>query len=140
MTVENYDFFCVDFAKRLADDIGEDIAKNIFSSGEVENAITRALNVLHNNGLYAFLLYMVWKKNSGTRVERRLFSLVDQYLVGNSGAQSLLRLREMGFSLSGAKDPLEAGKQLSQDIDNLLFAKDLLARTLAYARYQVKGM
>jgi len=38
-------------------------------------------------------------------------------------------------------DPLEARRQLSQDIDNPLFPKDpLLAHTLTYARYQVKGL
>lgn len=140
MTVENYDFFCVDFAKRLVDDVSVDINKNIFSSGEVENSITKGLSVLYNNGLYAFLLYMVWKKNTGTRVERRVYGLVDQYLVGETGASSLLRIKEMNLPLAEAKDPLEAGKTLSQNFDNLLFAKELLGRTLAYARYQTKGL
>jgi len=140
MTIENYDFYCIDYAKRIVDTLGEEIKKNIFATGEVENAITKGLSVLYNNGVHAFLLFMIWKENSGTRAERRVYKVVDDLLVGKTDSQSLLRLNEIQLALDEAREPLEVGKTLSQNLDNLLFANELLSRTLSYARYQTKGI
>jgi len=140
MTIENYDFFCVDYAKRFADTLEQEVKKNILGQSEIENAVTKGLSVLYNNGLYAFLLFTIWKKQSGTRVERRVFQLMDDLLISKKDAQSLLRIKEMRLALEDAQGPLDAGKALSEDLDNLLFAKELLSRTLSYARYQVKGL
>lgn len=140
MTIENYDFYCVDYSKRLVDMLREEIKKNIFAAGEVENAITKGLSVLYNNGVHAFFLFMIWKKNSGTRVERRVYKVMDDLLIGKVESQSLLRLKDIQLALDTATGALEVGKTLSQNLDNLLFANELLSRTLSYARYQAKGI
>jgi len=138
--VENYDFFCVDYAKRLADAVSEEVRSRKVTPRDFEKAVTECLEVLEHDGVYAFLLYMTWREFSGTEVERRVYSKLDSLLVGKRGADSLLRLGEIGLPGAESPAPLDLGRELSEDLDSLLFAKDLLERTLIYARYHAKGM
>jgi hypothetical protein len=136
-TIENLDFYCVDYAKRVVDTL---TTTERVAADEVAHLITKLLSILHANGLYAYLLYVIWKKHSGTGVERKIAAALDRLLVGQPGEHSLLRIEPIGLPLNAAKDALEAGKTLSQNLNDLFLARDLLDRTLVYARYQAKGL
>ncbi|MDM8526689.1 hypothetical protein QUF58_00640 [Anaerolineales bacterium HSG24] len=136
MTIQNLDFYCVDFAQHIADTLLKE--DNPVSGDDVAQFATRFLGILHANGLYATLLYTVWKRYNGTKRERRVAAAVDEQLVGKPGQQSLLRLDAMQFSLNESQDALAVGRTLSQNLENIFLAKDLLNRTMTYVRYHGK--
>ena len=137
-TIENYDFYCVDFSRRITDEVSSAVKGGEGSYNEIGNFVTKAISVLHENGLYAFFLYIVWRVNNGTRGERRLASAVSDYLIGEKDSQALLRLKEIGLPVSEGEHPLEVGEVLCRTLEDMFFAKDLIERTLLYVRYNIK--
>lgn len=134
-TIQNLDFYCVDYAQRVADQLME---KDRVPGDDVAQLVTRLLSILHENGVYGALLYVVWKRYNGTRRERQVASAIEDLLVGKPGELTLLRLEAMSFSLSGSEDTLAVGKTLSLSLEELFAAKDILNRTLTYLRYHAK--
>ncbi len=136
VAIENLDFYCVDYGQRVADALmggerripGEDVAI----------LVTRMLSVLHENGVYAALLYMVWKRHNGTKREKQTATVLEDILVGKPSDQSFLRLEAIGFALKDAADALAVGKVLSRSLEDVFLAKELLNRVLTYLRYHAK--
>jgi len=139
VSVENYDFYCADFSRRVALEADALVGRKEGRYRELESFVTRALNVLHENGLYAFFVYLVWRVNNGTPGEKKLASVINDLFVGKRGSTSLLRLPEMGFPLSKAEHPLEVGRELCESTDSLFLAKEIVSRALVYVRYHLKG-
>lgn len=94
--------------------VGMDIGKT-----NDETAITNALGVLQQDGVYAFYLYLASK---------------GQDLLAKQTLEALRTVIDLNN-----KPPLEVAKLLVRDLDKLLFAKELLERTLIYARYHAKA-
>ena len=137
--VENYDFYCADFSHQASLEADALVGRKEGRYRELENFVTGALKVLHENGLYAFFVYLVWRSNNGTAGERKLASIISDLFVGKKGSTSLLRLPEIGFSLDKAEHPLEVGRELCESLDSLFLARELLARALVYVRYHLKS-
>ncbi len=135
--IENLDFYCVDYAKRIVDSLTT--GEKAVPGSEISHLATKLLSVLHENGLYAALLFILWKRYNGTRTERRVTSVFEDLLVGKPGQHALLRLEQIGLPLKDVEDSVEVGRTLSRELENLFLAKDLLDRTLVYVRYQAKG-
>jgi len=95
------------------------------SSLSKENLITNALAVLEEQGLYALFLFLDAKgKKEGKEVSRSLHNF----------------LRGLSLLLSGEEEDLFCGlNELGEDIDKLLFARDLIRQALVYARYHAKA-
>lgn len=136
-TIENLDFYCADFARRIADALLTGPEK--VPGDDVAHMITRLLSILHQNGLYAALLYMVWKRHNGTPRERRVMAVIEDMLVGEPGQATLLRLPEMAFKVEEAEDSLAVGRAIARSLDDIFLAKELLSRTLTYVRYQAQS-
>ncbi len=134
-TVENLDFYCADYARRLVDSLKYE---ERVSSEEINHTLSRFLNILHVNGLYAYILYVLWKRYSGSPMERKIAARVDSMLIGEQGEPSLLRLEIIGLPVAKARDALEVGRELARDLQSLFLAKELLTRTLTYARLQTR--
>ena len=135
--IENLDFYCVDYAQRVAGNLMQ--GDNRVPGEDVAQLVTRLLSILHENGVYASLLYVVWKRYNGTKRERRVATIVEDLLVGKPGEDSLLRLDALSFSLKDSADALAVGKTLSKNLEELFLAKDILNRTLTYLRYHAKS-
>lgn len=135
-TVENLDFYCADYARRLVDSLKYE---ERVSPEEISHTLGRFLNILHVNGLYAYILHVLWKRYSGSPVERKIAAKVDSMLVGEQGEPSLLRLEAIGLPVAKAKDALDAGRELARDLGSLFLAKELITRTLTYARLQTRS-
>jgi len=137
-TIENLDFYCVDYAKGIVDDLIS--GEGALPGDDVPHIATKLLSVLHENGLCAALLYILWKRYNGTRAEKRVAAQLENLLIGAPGQQTLLRLPQVGLDIEGLKDTLRIGRRLAADLDRLFLAKDLLDRTLVYVRYQARGL
>ncbi len=135
-TVENLDFYCADYARRIVDGLRYE---DRLSGDEITQMISKVLNILHVNGLYAYMLYVLWKRYSGNPVERKIAARIDSMLVGEVGEPSLLRLDAIGLPLQGAKDTLAVGQALARDLQDLFLAKELLTRTLTYVRFYARA-
>jgi DNA-binding GntR family transcriptional regulator len=99
-------------------ELGEKLAK---IDGVSERVLNEALAVLEEQGVYAAFLYLKARYN---HVAEKFLGVCQEFL------------GEV-FSLEQG-DPLEVAKALARDLDDLLFARELLRTAFVYARYHVK--
>lgn len=113
--MENLDFACAKLGEELSGI--EDLD---------EKTLTGALSVLEEQGVYACFLYLNARGgNAGREVTKKL--------------KAFLRGLPAGDSLLSDGGLYEALQQLARDLDNLLFARDLLRQALVYGRYHLKA-
>ncbi len=91
---------------------------------KLKNLIDKALGVLSNNGVYAYYVYIVSQK-SKEATELFLDSLKDIFDILEDYDPSN---KESYF------------QNISKDLHKLLFLKQLLEKTLIYARYHAKAL
>lgn len=121
---KNLDLKCAEYGNKVITEINNPKEKN-----KIESAITKALGVLQENGLYAFSLYIKSKKGDVTA--SRLFD----------NTFALLKDDAIGILSSKTEDLSDSiREELSDDLDKLLFAKDLTEHMLIYARYHAKAL
>lgn len=110
----NLDIQCAELGRELAG-----------ISGMEEKILSAALTVLEEQGPYAMFLYIKARHDK---------------VAGCVSKKSLDFMKQIfNEQLNQANDILGATKQLAEDLDNLLFARDLLRTALAYARYYLKA-
>ena len=115
---ENLDLACAKVGKTIAEQ----------PSKELENLITSALAVLEEQGIYALFLYLKAQgknKNIGKTVSDRLYDFLKE-----TPQQSHL--------LEDGPDVLSALQRLGENLDRLLLARELVRRSLVYARYHAR--
>ncbi len=108
---------------RIAYEIVSEISKSE-NKTKLKNLIDKSLGVLANNGVYAYYVYIISQKsNDATSLFldtlKDIFDVVESYDSSN---------RENYFQV------------ISQDLHKLLFLKQLLEKTLIYARYHAKAL
>ncbi|MBC7218446.1 MAG: hypothetical protein H5U36_10045 [Candidatus Caldatribacterium sp.] len=117
----NLDIECADLGRSLAeirDDKGKRIEEKVFNE---------ALTVLEEQGPYAMFLYL----------RARHSKVADKM---SQRALEFLKMKEVfGHRVSETNDIFGAIKRLAEDLDDLLFARDLLRTALSYARYHLKA-
>jgi len=113
--VQNLDVECAKLGQRLAEGDGVD-----------EELVNDALTVLEEQGVYAFFLYLKARGREGANH------------VSTTCAE-FLRSVPQGSPLLDGGDVFNSLQRLSQNLDDLLFARDLLRQALVYGRYQVKA-
>ena len=87
---------------------------------EIETLINKSLGVLSSNGVYALWLFLQ-SENKDKNIDIVSF------------------IEEFSIELDGGSEE-EKIINLSNSIQNLLFAKELLEKILIYARYRAKAM
>ena len=101
----------------------------IVKSDKDETLITKSLGVLQEDGVYAFFLYLASRgdkeKELAKRISQETFSLLKE---------KIGKIKEEGEPLPAIRE------KLAPDLDSLLLAKQLLERTLVYARYHAKAI
>jgi hypothetical protein len=109
----NLDIRCAEAGR----DLGEAIQK--------EKALNDALAVLEEQGPYAMFLYVRARhKEVASRFEEALGELLRSTL--NLGGNDV-------------NDVMEMAKRAADELDTLLFARDLLRNALVYARFHLKA-
>jgi CRISPR/Cas system CMR-associated protein Cmr5 small subunit len=97
------------------------------------NLIDKALGVLSNNGVYAYYVIIISqkdKKESNEKGAKEIFldSLKELFEIVQN---------EKPYDSSNRQEYFES---ISKDIHKLLFLKQLLEKTLIYARYHAKAL
>jgi hypothetical protein len=127
LTMTNLDSLCAQHGYGIVHAVAPNGSLPKGDPAKLENTITKSLGVLQENGVYAFFLYL-------------------EYRIGDKGAPqvkeqtlSLLRHTEVRLLLPGNQH-FEAVQQLTNDLDKLLLARQLIEQTLIYARYHAKAL
>jgi len=113
--MENLDLKCAEVGKQLAE-----------LQGVEETLITDALSVLEEQGVYALFLFL---EARGRQPGRAI----------SSACAELLRHTPTGSPLLATGDTWQALQRLGEDLDKLLFTRDLLRQALIYGRYHAKA-
>ena len=114
---ENLDLACARTGQAIAEK----------PSKELENLVTTALAVLEEQGVYALFLFL---KTRGGKAAPTIEQKVREFLKTTPQRAPLL---------SGDGDVFALLQSMSEDLDKLLLARDLLRQTLVYARYHARG-
>ena len=118
---ENLDLACAKAGKNIA-------AK---PSKELEKLVTDALAVLEEQGVYALFLY--FDKGVSGKEKKKLAKDIIQKLL-----EFLKKTPSQVPLLSGNTDLFPSLQQMARDLDNLLLTRDLVRRSLVYARYHAR--
>ncbi|MBF6571341.1 MAG: hypothetical protein IVW54_20980 [Candidatus Binataceae bacterium] len=113
--MENLDFACARLGKELAD------------KGVEEKLLTNALAVLEEQGVYATFLFL------NTRGGKKISDACAEFLRKTPSASPLLGNGEVFSALQ------KLAEEDEEDLDRLLFARDLLRQALVYGRYHAKA-
>lgn len=114
--MENLDMKCAQLGEKIGSKVEEKI-------------LTDALGVLQEQGIYAFFLYLrANKKNDGEFISENCL----KFMGGTPEQNPLLT------DINEKNNPFPSIISISEDLDNLLFARDLLLQVLIYARYHAK--
>jgi len=115
MTVRNLDAVCAALGRKLgtSGDKPKDTA----------NSITKALGVLEEQGVYALFLYLHARENGKFSEDLMNFLRNDMQLIQGEKKD----------------EPFGALEELAKNLDDLLFARELLHQVLVYARYHAKA-
>jgi len=109
-TLVNLDIRCAEAGRSLGEAIQE------------EKILNDALAVLEEHGPYAMFLYTRARhRQEASHFERPLVELLKETLKRDG------------------EDPLDIVKSVADDLDALLFARDLLRNALIYARFHLKA-
>lgn len=114
---ENLDLACARTGQAIAEK----------PSKELEKLVTSALAVLEEQGVYALFLFL---KTLGGKAAPTIEQKVREFLKTTPQRAPLL---------SGDGDVFALLQSMSEDLDKLLLARDLLRQTLVYARYHARG-
>ena len=124
--MELLDMKCAEKGKEIVDKLFNSLNKD---KTKTENLITKSLGVLQEDGVYAYFLYISSLKNNyPDAAKQETFNLLKQNDI----------LKEV---VGSENDILKALRDnFDNKLDELLFAKELLERTLVYARYHAKAL
>lgn len=114
---ENLDLACARTGQAIAEK----------PSKELEKLVTTALAVLEEQGVYALFLFL---KTRGGKTAQTIEQKVREFL--KTTPQQTPLLPDDG-------DVFASLQSMSEDLDELLLARDLLRQTLVYARYHARG-
>jgi hypothetical protein len=110
--MDNLDLHCA----KLGEELGQ--------YNDDETLLTNSLGVLEEQGVYAYFLYLKARgKKPGADISKKCSSFLTD----------LKLIKACDADVFGALEPL------ANDLDNLLYARDLLRQSLIYARYHAKA-
>ena len=115
---ENLDLACARTGQAIAEK----------PSKELEKLVTSALAVLEEQGVYALFLFL---KTRGGKAAPIIEQKVREFLKTTPQRAPLL-------SGNGNGDIFKSLQSMSEDLDKLLLARDLLRQALVYARYHAR--
>ncbi len=123
----NLDSLCAQYGYKIVRTVAPNGSLPKGDRAKLENTITKCLGVVQENGIYAFFLFLAYRQDEKGAPEAK------------SQALNLLRHAEVNL-LPPGNDDFQAVQQLTNNLNNLLLARQLLEQTLIYARYHAKAL
>lgn len=115
MNYVNLDYLCAEYGQNI-----------IPKSKEDEVIIQKSLGVLQEDGLFAFILFLETKNGNITSYIRE---------------ETAKLLNETGLTEDANKESIMNNiLKITENIDDMFLAKDLIEKTLVYARYHAKTL
>ena len=128
--MEILDMKCAEYGSKIVSEI-DNAAKE---RNKIETMITKTLGVLQEDGIYAFALYSESKSGEGNTEKKTAKLIYDKTF-------ELLKADKIGILPETCNNFLIGIQQnLAIDLDKLFLAKELLEKTLVYARYHAKAL
>ena len=125
--MENLDQLCAEYGNKFADQVSEALSEKPKTA---ETLITKALGVLQEQGLYAFALFCESRgsgeKNGAEKIRDLSKELLKDRLNLIGNGDLLAEIRKNGG--------------LSEKLDDLMLAIQVLEKSLIYARFHAKAM
>ena len=134
----NLDFLCARYGQEIVKSI-ESMEREVRKS-DIENMLQKSLGILQEDGIYAFTVYLDSEGAFKDDADGRDKEKVVKGILKN--VWSLLS--DTGIALVNGecmRDVVYTGLQrLSEDLDKLFLAKDLIEKCMVYARYHAKAL
>lgn len=124
----NLDFYCAQCAQGIV------ALSSPNRDKELETRLNNALGVLQEDGFYAFYLYLKYRK-----LDHERHGDEDKAWPVWPRLAELLRNADVGAPLPQGTDE-DTVIQMTEDLEKLLLAKQLMQRTLIYARYGLRSL
>jgi hypothetical protein len=122
----NLDQLCAEYGSKFAKEVS---GAEGFNAKKAEVLITKALGVLQEQGLYAFVLFCKSRPSGERAGAEKIKSL----------AKDLLKELEL-INDGDFLDELRKGGGLLTELDDLMLAVQVLEKSLIYARFHAKAM
>ena len=122
----NLDQLCAEYGYKFAEDVSR---VNNFDAKKAEVLIAKALSVLQEQGLYAFALFCESRTNAEKSGAKRIKTIAKELL------KKLNLINDDDFL-----DELRKEGGLLTRLDDLMFAIQVLEKSLIYARFHAKAM
>ena len=134
----NLDFLCARYGQEIVKSI-ESMEREVRKS-DIENMLQKSLGILQEDGIYAFTVYLdsegAFKDDADGRdkekvvkgILKNVWSLLSDTSVALVNGECM---RDVVYTEL---------QRLSEDLDKLFLAKDLIEKCMVYARYHAKAL
>lgn len=95
---------------------------------DLEALVRKSLNILEEDGLYAFALYLY---SRGESEKKKAIKIEEKIL------EFLKKLKIISDSQNDLRTAIR--EEIANNLDKLLLSKQILERTLIYALYHIRG-
>ena len=124
MNMQNTDMICAKYGSQIAVELNK----------SEESLVNKSLGVLQEDGVYAFFLFLAAqsKGNNSTPaycIHTNIFDLLKDFFPSIKKHLAVQEEDILGI----------IRKNLAEDLDDLLLSKDIIERTMVYARYHLKA-
>ena len=123
----NLDLLCAKYGQKIAEKVS---TTENYNAKKAVVLITKTLSVLQEQGLYAFVLFCESKKDIDSSAAKEI-----QILVGE-----ILKELSLIEGKSNLLDELLKEDSLLSKLDELLFAIEIIEKSLIYARFHAKAL
>lgn len=117
----NIDLICAELGKKIVNQ------RDNIKKSDVENHIQKALGVLQEDGIYAFYAYLNSVGNFSDTIAQKSWEIFH-------------KLGHIEENYDKKKFSEQLSKDVLNDLDETFLAKQVLERTLIYARYHAKAL
>ncbi|MFN3528072.1 MAG: hypothetical protein ACK4YO_03125 [Candidatus Altarchaeaceae archaeon] len=130
----------------------DSVKNNVKDKNKIENVIQKSLGILQEDGIFAFVIYLgsiskIDEKKDAEEIQRKgpiprrdEEKKRDEEKVAEEIQKKIIEMFKDKLKMISSTDVINAFQKLCEDIDNMLFAKEIIERTLIYARYRARSL